>query len=46
MNEQAIRNALDDLETCSEIIEAENPYESGMIIECIEEIEGETGVER
>lgn len=44
MNEQAIRNALDDLETCSEKIKESHPYEAGMITELVTIIELETGV--
>ena len=46
MNEQAIRNALDDLETCSEKVKDDNPYEAGMIVQCVRTIERQTGVER
>ena len=44
MNEQAIRNALDDLETCSEEIKDTHPYEAGMIESLVTIIELETGV--
>ena len=44
MNEQVIRNALDDLETCSEKIKDTHPYEAGMITELVSTIESETGV--
>ena len=45
MNEQVIRNALDDLETCSEKIKDSHPYEAGMITEIVTIIKSETGVD-